>query len=122
MLTALDHVNLHTDDLEGMANWYQDILGLRPGARPSISVPGVWMYLGDTAVVHLVLHERPLSRSAGSLEHFAFRATGMEAFKEKLTARGIAFDQQDVPGTDIVQFNLNDPMGNHLHIDFRKGH
>lgn len=121
MLTALDHVNLHTADLEEMAKWYEDILGLKPGPRPNLSVPGIWMYLGDTAVVHLVQFDGPLTQAAVSLEHFAFRATGMDAFVQKLNDHGIPFDQQPVPGTDIVQFNLRDPMGTHLHIDFREG-
>lgn len=121
MLTALDHVNLRTADMEKMAQWYSEVLGLRRGPRPEMSVAGIWMYLNDDAVVHLVHCDDPLTREPVSLEHFAFRATGMDAFKEKLAALGIDYEPQEIPGTDIVQLNLHDPMGNHLHIDFRTG-
>lgn len=121
MLTGLDHVNIHTDDIQGTADWYESVLGLRQGPRPDFPMAGAWIYLGDTAVIHLVLNEQPLTRDPASLEHFAFRAEGMAAFEEKLSAKGVPFERQNVPGTDIVQFNLHDPMGNHLHIDFREG-
>ncbi|MEO0379890.1 MAG: VOC family protein [Pseudomonadota bacterium] len=121
MLTTLDHVNICTPDLDMMTEWYEDILGLKKGVRPPIPIPGVWLFLNDVAVIHLVLDNQPLTDAAVSLEHFAFRATGMSEFEQKLTSAGVPFDRQAVPGTDIVQFNLRDPMGNHLHIDFRDG-
>lgn len=121
MLTALDHVNLHTDDLEGMTEWYKTVLGLVPGPRPAFSIPGVWLYLDDLPVVHLVHCDAPLAKATVSLEHFAFRATGMAGFEKKLSEMGITHDIQEVPGTDILQVNVHDPMGNHLHIDFEKG-
>lgn len=121
MLTALDHINLLTDDLQGTADWYENILGLEQGPRPDFSMQGVWIYLGDTAVIHLVLSDAPLSRDLASLEHFAFRAEGMAGFEKKLVDQAVPFDRQTVPGTNIVQFNLKDPMGNHLHIDFCEG-
>lgn len=119
MLTALDHVNLHTADVEGMAQWYHDILGLVSGLRPDFKFPGAWLYLGDVAVVHLVHSDKDLSTAPGSLEHFAFRATGLDAFEAKLKTKGIAFKSKRVPDTNITQVNLHDPMGTHLHIDFR---
>ena len=119
MLTALDHVKLRTPDLDLMINWYETHLGLKRGKRPEIPITGVWLYLNDVAVVHLMLDESPLPREATSLEQFAFRAAGMTAFAEKLTAAGVPFEKSDVAGTNITQFNLTDPMGNHLHVDFR---
>ncbi|AEI95182.1 VOC family protein [Roseobacter litoralis] len=121
MLTALDHVNLCTPDPEKMIDWYESVLGLKQGYRPDFPVPGVWLYLNDTPVIHLVVDTQPLSRDPSSLEHFAFRAQGMAAFEQKLISSEVPFDRRDVPGTNIVQFNLTDPMGNHLHVDFREG-
>lgn len=118
-LKAFDHVNLRTTDPEGLADWYETHLGLARGWRPPFPFPGAWLYLGDSAVVHVVgVTDSPGSYS-GSLEHFAFTATGMDAFAAKLDAAGVPFQRADVPGTDIVQFNLHDPAGNHIHIDFR---
>ena len=123
-LGKLDHVNVRTDNLDAMVHWYTNVLGMRSGDRPNFPFPGAWMYAGDQAAVHLIGVDG--AAGAGSegdlkLEHFAFSATGMAAFEEKLTAAGEKFERRDVPGTDITQFNIWDPDGNHIHIDFRGG-
>ncbi|XWN31283.1 MAG: VOC family protein [Devosia sp.] len=119
MLTALDHVNLHTDDPESLAQWYERILGLKRGPRPNFPFPGVWLYIGESAVVHLVKVEQSPGRTQGSLEHFAFRAKGMAEFEALLEAEGIACEKVEVPDVDIIQFNVRDPLGTHIHVDFR---
>lgn len=120
-LGKLDHVNVRTDNLEAMVAWYTEILGMRSGDRPKFQFPGAWMYVGDHPVVHLV--STPDDAGAGSevslkLEHFAFEATGMKAFEAKLAAAGEKFEKRDVPGFGVTQFNIWDPDGNHIHIDF----
>ena len=50
----LDHVNLRTNQLDKMIDWYTNILGMRSGLRPDFQFPGAWMYGGDDASVHLV--------------------------------------------------------------------
>jgi catechol 2,3-dioxygenase-like lactoylglutathione lyase family enzyme len=118
-LTAFDHVNIHTNNLDTMIDWYGDILGLRSGKRPNFAFPGAWMYLGDRAVVHLVDWTDTMQAGGDvTLEHFAFRATDMPAFLEKLSDRGIDYSIDPVPDFPIVQVNLFDPDGNHIHIDF----
>lgn len=66
MLTAFDHVNICTRNLDRMIAWYGDILGLRPGARPPFAFEGAWLYIGDSAVVHLVQVDTD-PRSGGDL-------------------------------------------------------
>lgn len=119
MLTAFDHVNICTRNLDRMIAWYGDILGLRPGARPPFAFEGAWLYIGDSAVVHLVqVDTDPRSGGDLGLEHFAFRATGMRKFRENLDARGIDYTIDPVPDFPIVQINLHDVDGNHIHVDF----
>ena len=119
MLTALDHVNIRTANLDEMIAWYGEILGLHPGKRPPFSFPGAWLYLGDRAVVHLVGKTAPPDPGDDlGLEHFAFRAQGMDRFTRLLTERGIAHSIDPVPGIPVTQINLHDPDGNHIHIDF----
>jgi len=119
MLKAFDHVNIRTRNLDQMIAWYGDILGMAPGKRPNFPFPGAWLYLGDQAVVHLVGVEADVVAGGPvTLEHFAFQAEGMAAFQEKLAARGITHSVDPVPGFPIVQVNLHDPDGNHIHVDF----
>ena len=120
-LHKLDHVNVRTDNLDAMVAWYKDILGMNVGDRPNFGFPGAWMYVGDQAVVHLIGVEG--DAGAGSegdlkLEHFALSATGMKEFEARLTAAGEKFQRRDVPGGVITQYNIWDPDGNHIHIDF----
>jgi len=118
-LRAFDHVNVRTANLDAMLAWYGDVLGMKPGKRPDFDFPGAWLYLGDQAFLHLVGVE-PAPRSIEpQIEHFAFRATGMAAFLDHLTGRGVDYRLADLPGFGITQVNIHDPDGNHIHIDFQ---
>jgi catechol 2,3-dioxygenase-like lactoylglutathione lyase family enzyme len=118
-IIAFDHVNLRTANLDGMAEFYQDVLGLMPGARPKVSVAGRWLYLGEQPYVHLVaVTSNPTPGENVTLEHFAFRATGLSDFLADLDARGIDYSLNRIPEYPFVQVNLHDPDGNHIHVDF----
>lgn len=119
MITAFDHVNVRTANLDGMVAFYDDVLGLKPGRRPDFGFPGAWLYLGDQAYVHLVaVTSRPEAGGNVTLEHFAFRAHGLAAFRARLEDRGIEHSVDAVPGFPVVQVNFRDPDGNHIHVDF----
>lgn len=117
----LDHVNLRTNKLDEMINWYSTILGMSPGDRPNFPFPGAWLYAGDQAVVHLVNVDA--DPGAGSetdlkLEHFALSATGRGTFEARLKKYEEAFETVILKDVGIVQYNVWDPEGNHIHIDF----
>ena len=80
----LDHVNLRTTRLDELIAWYGDILGMEPGPRPDFPFPGAWLYAGNDAAIHLVGVEGPEATGSEAklkLEHFAFSASGLEAFE-----------------------------------------
>lgn len=120
-IRKLDHVNIRTTQLDTLIDWYRDVLGLQTGDRPKFPFPGAWMYADNSAVVHLV----GITGNAGvgseaelKLEHFALSATGCAGFEKKLQALEVPYRRADVPGCNMVQINLWDPDGNHIHIDF----
>lgn len=120
-INRLDHVNLATAQLDAMIEWYTTIVGLHVGYRPDFGFPGAWLYAGDQAVVHLV--GRDDTELVGSevplkFEHVAFSATGRTAFEAKLDEAGEQYRTGEPPSINIVQYNLWDPDGNHIHIDF----
>jgi catechol 2,3-dioxygenase-like lactoylglutathione lyase family enzyme len=118
-VTAFDHVNLRTANLDEMGRFYRDILGLQAGERPPFNFGGAWLYCGDLAVVHLVeVAEAPATREP-RLEHFAFRAAGLGSFLALLSGHGVAYETVVVPGMEIIQVNFHDPDGNHIHVDFQ---
>jgi catechol-2,3-dioxygenase len=121
-IEKLDHVNLRTRHLDDMIGWYEAVLGLTKGPRPNFGFPGAWMYAGDQAVVHLVAIEEAEgtgSETALKLEHFAFTASGSSTFEARLKERGTDYRKVDVVDTGMVAFNIWDPDGNHIHVDFK---
>lgn len=120
-LGKLDHVNLRTTQLDALVDWYETILGMRRGDRPEFSVPGAWMYAGNAAAVHLVSVDGAAgtgSETKLKLEHFAFSATGLARFEAKLQAMDEQYRRADISSLNMVQINLWDPDGNHIHVDF----
>lgn len=120
-IRKLDHVNVRTTQLEAMVEWYTCVLRMRSGDRPDFPFPGAWMYVGDHPAVHLVgIDGDPATGSETTLklEHFAFSATDCAAFEAKLTDLDEAFRISAVPDFGITQYNVWDPDGNHIHIDF----
>lgn len=120
-IQQLDHVNVRTTRLPEMIAWYTDVLGLSSGARPDFPFPGAWMYAGDSAVVHLVgIEGEPATGSEVKLklEHFALSASGLVSFLNHLEALGIEYRRGELAQMNLVQINIHDPDGNHIHIDF----
>jgi len=120
-MKRLDHVNLRTGDLDAMVAWYGRILGMHPGPRPGFSFPGAWLYADGLPIVHLVGRDTtPGARPEQlRLEHFAISAEGLPDFLALLEAEGVAARLNHIRDFGIVQVNIHDPDGNHIHIDFR---
>lgn len=118
-LKAFDHVNVRTANLAGMVAWYEEVLGLKSGPRPDFSFDGAWLYLGDQAIVHLVAQPEPAKSIDPQIEHFAISATGLDSFLAKLKDRGVDPKIGRIDDFGIIQVNVFDPDGNHIHIDFR---
>ena len=120
-LGKLDHVNIRTVRLEMLVDWYTKVLGMRAGARPDFPFAGAWLYAGDAAAVHIVGIDGPEgvgSEAELRLEHFAFTASGRAEFEARLDALGEAYRRVDIPSFNLVQINIHDPDGNHIHVDF----
>ena len=120
-IARLDHVNLRTTRLDTLIAWYEDILGMKSGPRPDFAFPGAWLYAGEAAAIHLVGIDGPEATGSETklkLEHFAFTASGLEAFEATLKERGERYRRSVQPGTGTVAINVWDPDGNHIHVDF----
>lgn len=117
----LDHVNVRTGRLDEMRKWYVDVLGMTDGWRPPFAFPGAWLYAGDDPIVHLVGVESTPDADEDDirLEHFALQGDDLEALRARIKAAGIECREARVPGTNLLQLNVYDPDGNHIHIDFR---
>jgi len=45
-IEGLDHVAIQTAQLEATIEFYDKILGLKPGHRADFKFPGAWLYAG----------------------------------------------------------------------------
>lgn len=127
-LRGIDHCTIRArpQDVDAIRDFYGDVLGLRSGRRPSFSFPGHWMYLDETAVVHIAGTLDPAGPAApagapgstGRFDHVSFRADGLEATQAHLRARGVAFQGTPVPGTDLYQLFFYDPAGVKVELTF----
>jgi hypothetical protein len=102
-----------------MCEFYVTVLGFVMGERPPFSFPGVWLYCGEQPVIHLVAIERPPPGPAElSLQHFAFDATDLQGFLDRLNRLRVPHRVGQLPGWGQPQVHLHDPDGNALHVDF----
>ena len=119
-IARLDHVTVCTRDVPRSVAFYRDIVGLEPGPRPQFSFDGAWLYANGVPVVHIV--DRDATRGAGSIDHFAFAATGLAGYLDRLRAEGIDFKVQPlppgVPQSGTQQLFFHDPDGARIEIDF----
>ena len=90
----LEHVTIHTMDIDASVEFYGAYLGLTKGFRPNVDPPGVWLYAegAKTAMIHLI-EDKPGSvtataTSTGKFDHFNLRMKGLDAYLEKLKASG----------------------------------
>jgi len=121
-LTQLNHVTVRTHDLEATRNFYESVLGLKAGARPPFRFPGYWLYCGENAVVHLVLHSDAIgggpSPDTGSFDHVAFTARDFPGTRERFTKLGVAFREQQVPDAPNRQLFVEDPNRVTIELNF----
>ena len=117
-LARLDHVNVRTNRLQEMIDWYGKILAMEVGPRPDFPFGGAWLYCDGSPIVHLVEVQEEPAAIAPKLEHFAIGATGLEAFLAHLETHGVPYEVGRPPGFPLIQVNIHDVDRNHIHIDF----
>ena len=138
MIKSLNHFSIRSTDLAASRRFYEDVLGLQVGPRPNFPFPGLWLYVGDTAlpanaVVHIIgldssdtdglskyLGERtPRSlQGGGALDHVAFFATGLAEQLARLHQHGITPRQRTVPTLGLHQLFLDDPDGIVIELNY----
>lgn len=120
---AFNHFNLRADRAmtAKLRAFYIDVVGMTEGWRPPFPFPGHWLYLGERPVLHLVEDDAATLTDGArntALDHVAFTCTDVDAFEERLQARGIDYRRFAVPGTTQVQLFVTDPSGNGVEFNF----
>lgn len=113
-LSGIDHINIDTDCLDATIEFYAGVLGLESRVKPSGN-PGVWLYLGESPIVHV----NPVDRvdgsdarpSTGLFNHVAFAGSGVAALTSALERAGHDYRLQVRPERGVTQIFTTDPNG-----------
>ena len=87
----LHHVNILTCKLKETQEFYERVLGLHVGPRPSIPKSGFWLYLRDDPILHVIgieENEGTGDDPVNKLGHFVVMARGMVETRATLGAMG----------------------------------
>ncbi len=117
---GLDHFNIWASDADVLKHFYCDIVGLKVGPRPPLNFPGVWLYSGDQAIIHVNLGEKPPGDNTGAVDHLAFAAS-RRAGRVDCTcwsAKEFNIRAQTVAG-GVHQVFCSDPNGVKIEFNFQ---
>jgi catechol 2,3-dioxygenase-like lactoylglutathione lyase family enzyme len=117
-IAGMNHFTVLSGNLDATKAFYVDILGLKEGYRPPLGFPGVWLYVGDQAVLHVIAGRKLPSEPAGVLDHMAFSASDLPATVKKLENSGIKYDLRKQPDSGTWQLFCFDPNGAKVELDF----
>ena len=122
-LQGMHHVNIgcRPKDIPEIEKFYGMVLGLKPGYRPAFPSDGLWLYMGDHPLIHVVVRfadDWPGGdEKRSSWDHVAFDVTGVDEYRRRLIEYGAQFDEQNVPEAGFQMF-VRDPVGNKIELNF----
>lgn len=122
-LKGIHHINIgcRASDLPAIEKFYCTVLGLTVGYRPAFPNDGLWLYLGDHPLIHVVVRfpENWTGKDSNpvSYDHAAYMVTGVEEFRRRMVQAGVHFEEQNVPDAGF-QFFMRDPVGNKVELNF----
>ena len=133
-LERMEHLAIRSDNLKPTVDFYTKVLGLHEGPRPDFGFPGHWLYLGETAVIHLIHfnHEADGSKfdgimgrrdkyaddGTGSVDHIAFRGSDFPGMKRKLEDLRIPMKENYIADFNLNQIFVEDPNGVTVEVNF----
>ena len=125
---ALDHVNIVTDDLDGTARFYEELLGLKRRDAPAPMTPqeAQWMYDAEArAIVHINSTDlaSPVERDVtkgptGAIHHVAFSCSGFDEMLARLDALGMDRQLNTIESIGLRQIFALDPNEILLELNF----
>jgi catechol 2,3-dioxygenase-like lactoylglutathione lyase family enzyme len=117
-ISALDHYNVVTSDLEITRRFYREVVGLHDGERPPFGRAGAWMYLDGHPILHISTGRAPTSRKSDAYDHVAFRAYDLKGTRALLREKGVHFQEFGVPDRNMHQVFFRDPDGAEIELIF----
>lgn len=119
-VAGMNHFTILTDNLESTLSFYDEHLGLKPGARPPFKFPGAWLYAqgGSEAILHVIAGVERKVLVKGVIDHMAFTGRDLPGTVKKLKAKSISYELRKLPAYGTWQLFFHDPNGAKVEIDF----
>jgi catechol 2,3-dioxygenase-like lactoylglutathione lyase family enzyme len=131
-ITQMQHYMVLSKDLEKTRAFYCDVLGMRTGPRPPFDFEGLWIYVGDVAVVHVAGQAsyaqsgrapesaaQAARHGSGSVDHIAFAADNYDELIASFQRHGVSYRATQVPASTLRQLFVLDPDGIQIEINIR---
>ncbi len=118
-LRGMDHFTVLTTDCDKTQAFYEKI-GLSVGPRPpDLGGVGLWLYMGDKPILHVITKAELPDDAAGMLDHMAFRATGLDRALAMLKQHKIEWRMRRLNDPfGVWQLFFKDPFGANVELDF----
>lgn len=117
-IQRMDHFTVVTNQLGATREFYER-LGLSAGPRPDFGIPGLWLYAGQQAVLHLVEVAEMPSPRRGAIDHIAFFGGDIVETLRQLRQQGTPYHLVRAPRPwSTWQVFFEDPNGVEVEIDF----
>ena len=115
----LDYVTLPTKNLEAAKAFFETVLGLEVGYRPTFPFPGHWVYAAGRPIMHLILSQGgPVDRTGETIYQVAFRLDDHVWVRLKLDRLSIPYSQMDLPELGGRRLFIRTPTGVLLELLF----
>ena len=116
MPIALNHINIHADDLEAARDFLLAALpDLKLGFRPPFDFKGYWLYLGEQPIIHMQNRGAGMG-GRGWIDHLAFAPFDFDTEIARLDSLGLDYVVGGIPGTGIRQIFVTGPEGLKLEL------
>jgi len=108
------HIHLYTPRDEEIRDWYVEMFGAEESSRGdflSAVVPGGRVDIRAT-------DEAAAPTQGRAIDHIGFEVDDLDAFAEKLKAKGVKFDREvtDIPAIGLKIAFITDPIGTYIEL------
>jgi catechol 2,3-dioxygenase-like lactoylglutathione lyase family enzyme len=121
-VTHIDHYNIRvpSDEIESLARFYSEALGLTVGERPPFRSTGRWLYAAGQPLLHLTVFdgEGAAPEHTGRFSHIALKCEDFIEAVGRLDACGVRYEVEEVPLLGQRQIFFTDPAGVGVELNF----
>ncbi|PCJ95978.1 MAG: hypothetical protein COA52_02745 [Hyphomicrobiales bacterium] len=121
-MVEFDHINIHADNPELVAEFLINVLGVKLGPIPD-GFAVTWLYAGDQAIIHIrhrtaedIAASQGIDRGRGWIDHVAFGPFDFDDTVAKLDALKLSYKTSGIASLGLRQIFVEGPEGIKLEL------